>query len=215
MAHQLYAGVRRGEPVKPLRLFLQSNNYLAVVFCALAVDSALALPTLFVARLRSTVASCPTSWSAPITSSAPRPTCTSAISSRTAASAQFVHFRELSPHRQSAGDPAKPRHSLLGLVVFDLDAGPVTITLPDAGGRFMSMQVIDRGPLRARGHLYSQAAILSPVRTIGTRYVAAAVRILVDPNDPADLDAVHALQDAIDRRAGRARAASRCPTGIR
>jgi protoheme IX farnesyltransferase len=47
MAHQLYAGVRRGEPVKPLRLFLQSNNYLAVVFCALAVDSALALPTLF------------------------------------------------------------------------------------------------------------------------------------------------------------------------
>jgi len=47
MAHQLYAGVKRGEPVKPLRLFLQSNNYLAVVFCALAVDSALALPTLF------------------------------------------------------------------------------------------------------------------------------------------------------------------------
>ncbi|MET0901194.1 MAG: heme o synthase [Mycobacterium sp.] len=47
MAHQLYAGVRRGEPVKPLRLFLQSNNYLAVVFCALAVDSAFALPTVF------------------------------------------------------------------------------------------------------------------------------------------------------------------------
>ncbi|GAS94201.1 protoheme IX farnesyltransferase [Mycolicibacterium canariasense] len=46
MAHQLYAGVKRGEPVKPLRLFLQSNNYLAVVFCALAIDSALALPTL-------------------------------------------------------------------------------------------------------------------------------------------------------------------------
>ncbi|BBX61046.1 protoheme IX farnesyltransferase [Mycobacterium saskatchewanense] len=47
MAHQLYAGVRAGEPVKPLRLFLQSNNYLAVVFCALAVDSAIALPHLF------------------------------------------------------------------------------------------------------------------------------------------------------------------------
>jgi protoheme IX farnesyltransferase len=46
MAHQLYAGVRRGRPVKPLKLFLQSNNYLAAVFCALAVDSALALPTL-------------------------------------------------------------------------------------------------------------------------------------------------------------------------
>ncbi|SON63179.1 Protoheme IX farnesyltransferase [Mycobacterium simulans] len=46
MAHQLYAGVRAGEPVKPLRLFLQSNNYLALVFCALAIDSAMALPTL-------------------------------------------------------------------------------------------------------------------------------------------------------------------------
>ncbi|WP_204803228.1 heme o synthase [Mycobacterium riyadhense] len=47
MANQLYAGVRAGEPVKPLRLFLQSNNYLALVFCALAIDSAIALPTLF------------------------------------------------------------------------------------------------------------------------------------------------------------------------
>ena len=46
MARQLYAGVRAGEPIKPLRLFLQSNNYLAVVFCALAVDSVSALPTL-------------------------------------------------------------------------------------------------------------------------------------------------------------------------
>ncbi|NUS42177.1 MAG: protoheme IX farnesyltransferase [Mycobacteriaceae bacterium] len=46
MAHQLYAGVRRGEPVKPLRLFLQSNNYLAVVFCGLAIDSVLGWPAL-------------------------------------------------------------------------------------------------------------------------------------------------------------------------
>ena len=46
MAHQLYAGVRRGESVKPLKLFLQSNNYLAVVFCGLAVDSVLGWSTL-------------------------------------------------------------------------------------------------------------------------------------------------------------------------
>ncbi len=46
LAHQLYAGVRRGQPIQPLRLFLQSNNYLAVVFCALAVDSAFVLPTV-------------------------------------------------------------------------------------------------------------------------------------------------------------------------
>jgi protoheme IX farnesyltransferase len=46
LAHKLYNGVRRGESVQPLRLFLQSNNYLAAVFLALAIDSALALPTL-------------------------------------------------------------------------------------------------------------------------------------------------------------------------
>ncbi len=47
LAHRLNAGVRRGEAVKPLRLFLHSNNYLAAVFCALAVDSVIPLPLLF------------------------------------------------------------------------------------------------------------------------------------------------------------------------
>ncbi|MDV7351848.1 heme o synthase [Rhodococcus sp. NPDC019627] len=46
MAHQLYRSVRGGAAVKPLRLFLQSNNYLAVVFVGLAVDSVLGLPTV-------------------------------------------------------------------------------------------------------------------------------------------------------------------------
>jgi hypothetical protein len=32
---------------------------------------------------------------------------------------------------------------------------------------------------------------------VGTRYVVAAVRTLVDPNDPKDMEQVHALQDAI------------------
>jgi len=47
LAHRLNAGVRRGEPVKPLKLFLHSNNYLAALFCALAVDSVIPLPLLF------------------------------------------------------------------------------------------------------------------------------------------------------------------------
>jgi protoheme IX farnesyltransferase len=47
LAHRLHAGVRRGVAVKPLKLFLQSNNYLAAVFCALALDSVIGLPTLF------------------------------------------------------------------------------------------------------------------------------------------------------------------------
>jgi protoheme IX farnesyltransferase len=38
--------VRGGAAVKPLRLFLQSNNYLAIVFVGLAVDSVLGLQTV-------------------------------------------------------------------------------------------------------------------------------------------------------------------------
>jgi hypothetical protein len=34
------------------------------------------------------------------------------------------------------------RDTLYGAAVFDLDSGPVTITLPDAGNRFMSIQLI-------------------------------------------------------------------------
>jgi protoheme IX farnesyltransferase len=46
MAYQLQARLRRGESAQPLTLFQRSNNYLSAVFCALAVDSALALPML-------------------------------------------------------------------------------------------------------------------------------------------------------------------------
>jgi protoheme IX farnesyltransferase len=46
MAHQLYARARRGEPVDARRLFQRANIYLCAVFCSLAVDSALALPTI-------------------------------------------------------------------------------------------------------------------------------------------------------------------------
>ncbi|MDV2475621.1 heme o synthase [Rhodococcus zopfii] len=46
IAHQLYNSVRGGASVKPLKLFLQSNNYLAVVCLGLAVDSVLDLPTI-------------------------------------------------------------------------------------------------------------------------------------------------------------------------
>ncbi|WP_018162601.1 heme o synthase [Smaragdicoccus niigatensis] len=46
MAIQLFNGVRNGAPIKPLRLFLQSNNYLSIVFCGLAVDSVLGWHTV-------------------------------------------------------------------------------------------------------------------------------------------------------------------------
>jgi hypothetical protein len=88
------------------------------------------------------------------------------------------------------------RDTLYSAGVFDLDAGPVTIKLPDAGKRFMSLQIIDEDH-------YVPAVIYKPGNytftkdDIGTRYVVAAFRTLVDPNDPEDVKQVHALQDAI------------------
>jgi protoheme IX farnesyltransferase len=46
MAHRLEARVRVGDPARPQRLFNRSNSYLTAIFCAIAVDSVLALPTL-------------------------------------------------------------------------------------------------------------------------------------------------------------------------
>lgn len=88
------------------------------------------------------------------------------------------------------------RDTLYSSGVFDLDAGPVTITLPPTDGRFISMQVIDQDHFTHGVH-YEPGSYTLNRADIGTRYVAVALRLLADPNDPADMDKVHALQDAI------------------
>jgi hypothetical protein len=88
------------------------------------------------------------------------------------------------------------RDTLYSAAVFDLDAGPVTITLPDAGKRFMSMQVIDEDQYTPQV-AYGAGSHIFTKEEIGTRYVLVGVRTLVDPTDSQDVAAVHALQDAI------------------
>ncbi len=88
------------------------------------------------------------------------------------------------------------RDTLYSGAVFDLDAGPVAITLPDAGDRFMSMQVIDEDHYVA-GVSYGAGTYTLDKDKIGTRYVVVAIRTLVDPSDADDVKTVHALQDAI------------------
>nr|WP_235174892.1 heme o synthase [Tomitella biformata] len=46
MAIRLHIGVRNGAEVKPLKLFIMSNNYLAALFLALALDSVLNMTTV-------------------------------------------------------------------------------------------------------------------------------------------------------------------------
>jgi hypothetical protein len=72
----------------------------------------------------------------------------------------------------------------------------VTITLPDAGERFRSMMVLNQDHYVTRV-AYDAGSYSLDRPTIGTRFVVAAVRTLVDPANAADIEQVHALQDAI------------------
>src|SRR5262245_24398652 len=55
---------------------------------------------------------------------------------------RFFHHREPTPVDKQTVIRMN-RDTLYSGAVFDLNAGPVTITLPDAGKRFMSLQVIN------------------------------------------------------------------------
>lgn len=107
---------------------------------------------------------------------------------------RFFLFREPTPiDRQNV--IRLNRDTLYGAAVVDLAAGPVTVALPDAGDRFRSLQVIDEDHFTTEV-VYDAGTYTLTRDAVGTRYALLGLRILVDPNDPADLAAVHALQDA-------------------
>jgi hypothetical protein len=107
---------------------------------------------------------------------------------------KFHHVRDL-PLGEDTG--VRPnRDTLYSMAVFDLDAGPVTITLPDAGKRFMTMMVVDQDHYVPMV-VYGKGTHTLDREKIGTRYVMAWVRTLVDPANPEDISQAHALQDAV------------------
>jgi hypothetical protein len=108
---------------------------------------------------------------------------------------KFVHNRELTPLDKQLVVRSN-RDTLYSAGVFDLDAGPITISLPDPGGRFMSMQVITEDQY-VPAVFYGQGDHTLTRDDVGTRYVMVLIRLLVNPHDDADLETVHALQDAI------------------
>lgn len=88
------------------------------------------------------------------------------------------------------------RDTLYSFGVFDLDAAPLTVTLPEAGQRYMALQVINEDHY-ALDVFYAPGSHTFTKEKVGTRYVCLAIRTFVNPSDAADLPQVHALQDAI------------------
>jgi para-nitrobenzyl esterase len=88
------------------------------------------------------------------------------------------------------------RDTLYSSGVFDLEAAPLTVTLPDAGKRFMSMLVVSEDHY-AVGIAYAPGKHSYTQDKVGTRYVFIVIRTLANPFDSADMKIAHVLQDAI------------------
>ena len=106
---------------------------------------------------------------------------------------KFIHLRDL-PLENTGVRPN--RDTLYSEAVFDLDAGPVRITLPKAGNRFMSMMVVNEDHYVYEVD-YTPGNYNFTRGEVGTRYVFMALRILIDPASPKDVKEAHALQDAV------------------
>jgi hypothetical protein len=108
---------------------------------------------------------------------------------------KLYHYRTATPIDQQEVIRMN-RDTLYSSGVFDLDAGPVTITLPDPGRRFMSLLVIDEDHYNPPV-VYAPGTYTFSRDTVGTRYVFLAIRTLANPGEPADVKAANELQDRI------------------
>ena len=87
------------------------------------------------------------------------------------------------------------RDTLYSSGVYDLSAGPISVTIPDTGGRYVAVQPVS-GDHYTPFVLHEGTSMITE-EDIGTRYVALLARVFVDAGDPADLAAAHAVQDGI------------------
>jgi hypothetical protein len=87
------------------------------------------------------------------------------------------------------------RDTLYSLAVVDISQG-ATITVPDAGERYLSVMVIDQDHYVNR-ILHDPGTYSLTTEEFDTPYVAVGARVLVDESDPGDLDRVHTIQDQL------------------
>lgn len=92
------------------------------------------------------------------------------------------------------------RDTLYSFAIVDL-AEPARLTLPDAGGRYLSAMIVNEDHF-VNEVLHDAAEYTLTSDHYGSRYALVGIRILVDPNDSADVAAVAAIQDrlAVDVR---------------
>lgn len=87
------------------------------------------------------------------------------------------------------------RDTLYSFAIADISAG-ATLTLPDAGERYLSAMIVNENHLINR-IFHSAGSFELTTEEFDTPYILVAVRVLVDPDDEADLAAVADLQKGI------------------
>ena len=112
--------------------------------------------------------------------------------------ATWIHFRKPTPIDQQKVIRMN-RDTLYSTVLLDLSK-PATVIMPETGGRYQSLHVINQDH-------YSFAKI-KPGRyeltqeKVGSRYAYIIVRTFCDANDPDDVKATNAVQDALKVEGG-------------
>jgi len=86
------------------------------------------------------------------------------------------------------------RDTLYSFGVWDLTS-PVTITLPETGGRYQSLMVVSQD--HSIWSFYGPRTGTLTEEKVGTRYVLLALRTFMDPNDEQDMEKAYQLQDAV------------------
>jgi len=107
---------------------------------------------------------------------------------------RFAHNREpASIDRQTV--IRMNRDTLYSFAIVNTRAG-ATLTLPEAQGRYLSAMVVNNDHFIPT--IYHDAGEYHLTEeSIGTQFALVGIRTLVDPNDPADVAAVCAVQDQI------------------
>jgi hypothetical protein len=112
---------------------------------------------------------------------------------------RFYHYRAPTPIDEQPVIRMN-RDTLYSPALVDISEG-ATITLPDAGDRYLSVMVVNQDHYINRV-LHEPGEHRLTVEEFDTPWVAVAARILVDPSDEEDVAAVNALQDRLAVEAG-------------
>ena len=106
---------------------------------------------------------------------------------------KFEHFRQ--PYDVNNQVTVRTNmDTLYSFGVWDLRS-PVTITLPETGGRYQSLMIVSED--HSIWSFYGPRTGTLTEEKVGTRYVFLALRTFMDPNDEKDMKGAHRLQDAV------------------